>query len=158
MMRVLAAPLVVSAVVVAALAIGDHGSDPAAADPAPASGEGTGSTAPRIVSAEEFCEGFGTLAAAQETQLVAASPQAVADLKAAAATLRDLAAQTAMSDIEKAGVAYVVTAFLSLDDDATAQDVVAADDSATVTDEAHAQALAAYVGENCRRPAMSAAR
>lgn len=153
-MRALTAPLVVSAVVVTALVVGDHGSDRAGPDPTTS----TSTPRPRIVSAEEFCEGFGTLAAAQETQMVAASPQAVADLKAAATTLRDLAAQTVMSDTEQAGVTYVVTAFLSLDDDATAQDVVTADDSATVTDQAHAQALAAYVGENCRRPAMSEAR
>lgn len=141
----------VAAVVATAMVVGDHagGSDPA--PPAAAA------PSARIVTDAEFCTAFQALADAQEAQLTAASPDTVAGLKAAASAVADLTPGTALPDQARAGVDYVVTAFLSLPDDATAQDVVESDDSASVADDAHAAALAAYLSSTCQAGGLSQA-
>jgi hypothetical protein len=154
--RALVAPAAVVAVVAAALLVGDRGSDDD--EGGTAAGADDPSSAPvRLVTDDEFCAAFGELAAAQEAQLAAASPAAVSRLKDASTAVADLAPGTAMSEDAQAGVDFVVGAFLGLPDDATAQDVVEADDAATLTDDAHAQALAAYLAEACGPGGLSSA-
>lgn len=148
--RLVLAPLAVSAVVLAALVVGDGTpAEPSGQDDAPSSA--ATSEAPRAVTAAEFCSAFGALAVAQDAQLDAASPEAVADLKAAAAQVGALAPGITMSADARAGVEFVVATFTGLPDDATAQDVVESDDGATLRDDADAQALAAFLGESCGR-------
>ncbi len=158
--RALLAPAAVAAVVATALSVGDHDDSPS--DPSGRQGrapqQAPQQAAPRIVPAQEFCDGFGALAAAREAQLGAASPEAVQDLKDAADQVSDLAVGTAMPDTARAGVDYVVAAFRRLPLDASAQDVVEADDAATLTDDAHAEALSAWIAESCRATLLSGAK
>lgn len=144
--RLVVAPLAVAAVVGTAFLVTDSGGDPS---DAARSGDGSPSATP-TVSTQDFCDGFGELAAAQQAVLTSATPAGVRGLKDAARTVGDLAGGTSMSAQAKAGVDYVVTAISSLDDDATAQDLVASDDAATLKDDAYAEALATFLSEECR--------
>ena len=153
--------LVLAALVVAAvLAVGER-DDASTPGTSTATGTPTGTATPeaaRIVTPAEFCTGFDALAVAQETYLHSASPQSLADLKVAASTVADLAVGTALADDVRAGVDYVVTAFLSLADDATAQDLVESDDAASLRDTADADALAAYLANECGAGGLSQAK
>lgn len=147
--RVLATPLAVAAVVAAVLVTGDLGgqdaTDPGAAAPSTTS---TGST----VSDEEFCAGFEALATARQLLLDAPSPAAVRALQDAARSTGELAAGTEMPPAAKDGVDYVVAAFLGLDEDATAEDLVESDEAATLRDDANADALLAHLSDSCTGP------
>lgn len=161
MRRLAAAPVVALVAVVAGVLVlggqdevgpsadGPGGTTTAtAADPAGPS-ESSESSAPRLVTETEFCDGFGRLANARATHLRNPAPATVAEMKAAAAAVGELASGTTMSVEAQAGVDYLVEAFASLPDDATPQDVVDVDDLATVVDDANAQALASFIGDAC---------
>lgn len=104
---------------------------------------------PRVVAPSDFCAAFVQLAAATQTQATNPSPAAVEYLKNTASTVGDLAQDTEMTPEAHAGIVYVVSRLLSLDDDASAEDLAAADDAATVTDDAHANAFIEYLQTNC---------
>lgn len=151
--RLALAPVAVGAVVVAAFLAGDGGASTGPSGGADDAPSPPATSEPRVVTAAEFCSAFGALAVAQDAQLSAASPEAVADLKAAAAQVGELAPGTTMSGEALAGVEFVVATFTGLPDDATAQDVIESDDEASLRDDADAKALAAYLGESCGRAA-----
>lgn len=140
--RAVVAPLALVAVVAGAFVARGHDTTPPPDAEEP----------PAAVTVDEFCDGFNDLADAQDAHLGAASTATVAGLKASAERVVELATGTSvMSDDARAGVAYVARVFLALPDDATAQDVVDSDETATVADERHADALAEFVTANCVR-------
>jgi hypothetical protein len=157
--RRLAAPVAVLAVVGAAFVVGDRepvtNPDPGAGSPSSAS---SGTPAPRIVSGEEFCAGFGSLVAAREKHLAAPAPETVQGIRAAVRELDELSAGAALSESARGGVEFLVEVMGGLPDDATAQDVVEADDIVDRQDGVEAEALAIYIGETCNRPPISNAR
>ena len=148
------APAAVVAVVGVALVLGpDH--DGGGDDGGDGRGDGgdaraTPTTpATPTVTAQEFCDGFGSLAQARQDLLAGASPAGVRALHEAATEVDRLAAGTAMPDDAQAGVDFVVTALLGLDEDTTAEELVAADERTSLRDESHAEALSTYIADQC---------
>lgn len=112
----------------------------------------------RLVTESEFCAGFAQLVEAQRTHLRGASTRTAQRLKAAARHTGDLLAGTAMPGPPRAGLVDVLTAYLSLPDDASAQDLVEVDDTATEREVRHASALDAWLAATCGDIGLSEAR
>lgn len=112
----------------------------------------------QLVTDEMFCDGFRRLATAQRDHLEDASSASTADLKDAAREFASLVDGTAMPDDARSAAVFIVTAFLSLEDDATAQDLVEADDAASLTDDRNADALIVWLGNTCGSRGLSQAK
>lgn len=106
--------------------------------------------APRPVTVADFCAGFDKLSQAYAAFVASPSPDATATLRARARATADLARGVEMDDRARAGLVFVVTAFLDLDDQAAGEDLQAADVAATLQDDANADALVGFLGANCQ--------
>lgn len=101
------------------------------------------------VTPEDFCAGMRTLDEAHLAFAATPSPETVAELREQATAMVGTAAAAAVDPQVRAGVAYLAGLFAGLPDDATVDDVTAADADATVTDSAHVQALSGHVDKTC---------
>lgn len=100
------------------------------------------------VSVEEICTAFNEVDLAYSANLQEPSPEAVEELKDAAAALAKLVDGVEMSDRAKAGVLFVTSRLLELEMSAVGE-VDIYDERATLQDSANAKAVGEYVADNC---------
>jgi hypothetical protein len=123
------------------------GSDPSGVIASP-SGSPTTSATP-TVEPEEFCDAFKALATARGDMLDGEPSSGAVDVKAAAQEVADLAGGTRMPSSARAGIDFVTGSLLAIEDDATADELLAAGTSYTLDDSSNADALVRWLDRTC---------
>jgi hypothetical protein len=126
--------IVVLAVVVVVFLVGAPGNDDEAPAPEPAP-ESSPTSAPSSVSTDDFCSAFSAMAAAHANHLANDTDSSLAEVTAAATTVRNLAPGTAMPPAARRGLEELVDGVLG---EATA-----------APDQASADAISGFLEVSC---------
>jgi hypothetical protein len=144
--------LIVLAAVIGGVAFARSGGETGGSDPsgviASPSGSPTTSATP-TVPPEEFCDAFKALATTRGEMLGGEPGTTAVDVKGAAQEVADLAGGTKMPSSARAGIDFVTGSLLAIDDDATADELLAAGTSYTLDDSSNADALVRWLDRTC---------